>query len=520
MKLKNVLFFSVSLLLAATPVVQAMMPEADKPATVQENIKIVEPEVNLKIEKPDLAASKGKTDEAQPAPASTEDKKESAKPDEKPAETQSWFKKLGKREALISAGVAATATAVGAASSNGVRNFIKGWTVDPLYNKYQAVKKNGVVKELVTKPILGTAALATIATGGWFGYRWWKNPENEEQKGKVVAQWQQHKKKILISAGLAAASALVWKLLKPNSGDTLSQDTLPQIDPKLQVWFDEVHKGIAEDKWKQVNEAAVMFALYNPNLFILMEQNNNLFNLLLSQEKEAFEEAVKANKYFVSLLNQEQKEKLVGFIREYNQALFKEAKAQLVYLHKEDKAVRKNMVDAKNAQELLALVEREDAKKAFKTFVSKFEQEQQNAEDKFSPSELLEINKNFLARIIYFVKQEEAFAASIKDASSAQKEAGSQKVTAESLTELQLFYDMQLTELRKSFDGTQQELLKRLNLAEALAKADKDPSMLAQLLGNAAFKKVLLPEQIACIELLQALAAQQEAFIIELSANA
>ncbi len=504
MKLKNALFLSVSLLLAATPVVQAM--EKQEPEVVK--INIIEPEINLEIKQP-----------AEQKPAEAAKAPEAPKAEETPVEKQAWFKRLGKKEALIAGGVAGTAAVVGAVSTEQGRGFIKRWTVDPLYNKYQAVKKNGVMQELVTKPVLGTIGLASAATAGWFGYRWLNNPENREQKDKVVAQWQQHKKKILIGAGVAAAGALAYKLLKSNSAGALSEDKLPEVDPKLQVWLDEVRKGIAKEDLEKVDAATVALVLRNPNLFILKEQHSDLFKLLIPGEKELFEEAVQASKLFVPLLNKKQKEELVGLIHEYNDAFFKEIKAQLAYLHQLNKEVHQKIANAKTAQELLALVDAHEAKEVFKATIAKLEAGSDAITAK-EAVEILDINKNLLARTIYFTKQAEVFAASLKDASSVQKDVISQKkeVSAQALAELQMFYELQLTALKESFDGTQQEQLKKHNLISVLAKADKDASVLAQLISHKDFKKSLRQDQVGCIEQLQQLAAQQQALLHELTA--
>lgn len=200
----------------------------------------------------------------------------------------------------------------------------------------------------------------------------------------------------------------------------LSQNKLPEINTELQVMVDEVLRSLPEVQLKNVNVTAVISATYNPNLFILNEQHKNILKLLNEEEKGNFKTVMKANKHFVSLLNQKQKEMLVHYIHEYNQALFKEVKSQLEFLHKENQEMHQKMRNAKSAQELFALVETKEAQEAFKHIVARFEQEQQivkekqKAEDALTPSKMLDIDKNFLARVIYFTQVEEAFAAITK----------------------------------------------------------------------------------------------------------
>jgi hypothetical protein len=435
MKLRMALFFSCALLIALPQGLRAMEIEDDETPLV--NNKQKEKEGDAPPVTP-------------PDPVKTED---------------GWWNQLDtkKKVALGATG----AVAVGAATSSTVRDTLRSWIWNPFANKCAAIKKNGFAKELVTKPMLGTAALAT---GAFLGYKWHNmTPQERAQKREdTYAMIQNNKGTLLVGAAALTALGIGYKLI--TASDKASEGQVPQ-DLKIASWFKEAASSLPVDQQKKLEQTLrIQHALANPNLFLINDEGIQAAlekNIVCPLEPE----------WFIAFLTPAHKKALLDIIRDYNEESFKALKQSIVLLF--DNADFIKQVQAiKTPQELVELMNTKEAQPFFKEASKK-------AYDKIK-----ELSLDY--SVIYFSCQEQ-FAASLGRVSFGDNLAPKKTEKAAELSEqanldsLQMVYSFAGAELINSFNQPQRETLKQAKI-EALEVIMSNPN---QLKSNQEFYALL-----------------------------
>ncbi len=206
--------------------------------------------------------------------------------------------------------------------------------------------------------------------------------------------------------GMEQAVPKVFNAIQENFRG-LAHNMLSEIDTGLYVLVDDVLRDHRKIQSNNGNVSTISAALRNPNLFIVNEEHSNIAELLSEEEITA----VKANKYFISILNQKQKEVLLHHIHKYNQNLFNEIRSQLAYIHKEDPAVSQKITDTKNVQELKTVLNTKEVHKTLKNLMLTLEAETETLK---VLKECLQILRSLVTRLTYFVQAEEAFTTTAK----------------------------------------------------------------------------------------------------------